>query len=86
MQRSRINDNTNEHPQQSQISSSPSSFRILSHFKNCLHDGFFTQSMKREGPGISILDNDCIVLGNYKNDNNVGNTLIFLNYDTYFIG
>jgi hypothetical protein len=32
------------------------------------------------------MDNDSIILGNYKNDNNIGLTLIFLSTDTYYIG
>lgn len=42
--------------------------------------------MKREGPGITILDNGVVMLGNYKNDQNNGMTLVFLSPDTYFIG
>lgn len=61
--------------------------RMLVHFKNSLHDGFFSpDTMRREGPGITILDNGCLVIGSYKNDQNMGHTLIFLSPDTYFIG
>ena len=60
--------------------------RMLTHFKNSIHDGYFSDSMKREGPGITILDGGLAILGNYKNDQNFGFTLVFLAHDTYFIG
>lgn len=42
--------------------------------------------MRREGPGITILDGGSVILGLYKNDQNIGHCCIFLTIDTYFIG
>ena len=60
--------------------------RNVLHFKNCIHDGYFSPNMKREGPGITILDNGAIIVGNYRNDQNFGMTLIWIDMQTYFIG
>lgn len=58
----------------------------LKHFKNCVHEGYFKNiSSHREGPGITFMDNACCVVGNYKNDQLHGRSLLFLTFDTYAI-
>ena len=64
----------------------PNYTRILAHFKNSVHEGFFkTNSPHREGPGITLMDNSACIVGNYRNDQLHGQTLLFLSFDTYAI-
>ena len=64
----------------------PNYTRLLAHFKNSVHEGFFkTNSPHREGPGITFMDNTACILGSYKNDQLSGQTLLFLSFDTYAI-
>ena len=64
----------------------PTYTRLLTHFKNSIYEGFFKTNLShREGPGLTIMDNMACIIGNYRNDQLSGQTLIFLTPNTYAI-
>jgi hypothetical protein len=54
-------------------------------YKNCTFHGQIYGSIK-QNTGILLLDNGEIIIGNFVNDQLNGETVIFLNPETYVIG